>query len=48
MPITLKWFNRIKCVDNFISSTAQTSQAGSNASTAYIVKEPDTNTLHKW
>ena len=34
LPILLKWFNWIKYVDNLISSTAKSSQAGSNASTA--------------
>ena len=35
-----------KSVNKLISSTAQTSQANSNASSASIVKEADTNKLH--
>ena len=32
---------------NLITSTAQTSEADLNASTAWIVKQADTNKLHK-
>ena len=39
----LKWFNMRKSVINLISSTAQTSQAGSNVSTAQLVNQADTN-----